>query len=443
MTVKTLTGTSIQDALAKARSELGDDVVLMESTPATTDAPAKIAVMIDASAADMAPQAPTKGQVPKPPGADSDGTLPVPDTDGDSTDSDTVESQTAGFGYGNADGEAPSPNDETSQAAPVDDPNFSDLLEREQETGRGRIFPVSDDSEAAPDTEVPDRSPPPDRSSFAKRKKSSRSDRPGHSERWSAHPLYGVLLEKGLRPETADRLFDELSERGVDLTNNPPEDLRWACAQLLCQCLEVAEPGWGQKTLALIGPGGAGKTSLILKLATHNQLLGSGEPVVLHLQPEPDRTTAYQNPVDLYRQFGIPVQHVRTEEEMAQALNRAESFGRVLIDTPPLPLPLSESRSALRRLEYLLRPVHPLDVHFVLSATRAFNSLDATALPHLPVRPNAVSLTHLDEAPTWGRMVEWLFTLDLPVQFVSEGPQVPDDVQAFSLQWFVEDVMDL
>jgi flagellar biosynthesis GTPase FlhF len=252
-----------------------------------------------------------------------------------------------------------------------------------------------------------------------------------------------MLLEKGLRPDTATQLFDDLSDRGVDLVNNSREDLRWAFAQLLCRRIEVARADQGQDTLALIGPGGAGKTSLVLKLATHDHLLGDTKPVVVHIQPEADHGTAYQNPTDLYRQFGLPVQNVRTEEQMAQVLSRTREFGRVLVDTPPLPLPLDEGRPALRRIGHLLRPLQPLDVHFVLSATHGFGSLKAETLHHLPLRPDATSITHLDEARTWGRVVEWLIALNLPVQFVSEGPQVPSGARAFSLKWFVEDVMDL
>jgi hypothetical protein len=52
-------------------------------------------------------------------------------------------------------------------------------------------------------------------------------------------------------------------------------------------------------------------------------------------------------------------------------------------------------------------------------------------------------MTHLDEVSTWGRLVEWLIALDLPLQFVSGGPDVPEGARVFSLEWFVEDVMDL
>lgn len=431
MTVKTLTGSSIQDALAKARSQLGDDVVLMESTPATEDSPAQIAVMVDPSAAETTAQHTSNGHVPKPP---SDGPLPTPK----SKQQGNSGSAPSGFGYGGGSGANPSSADEPSDPSPEEGRNFGSMLARERGTGRGRLFPLSD----ADDEDDLTRTSETDRSSLSTRT-GQRTGKASGAKRWGSHPLYDVLVDKGLRTDTVTQLFDELSDRGIDLANNPPDDLRWAFAQLLCRRIEVGASDRAQNGLALIGPGGAGKTSLLLKLATHDHLLQRGEPVVLHLQPEVDHGTAYQNPTDLYRQFGVPVQNVRTEDEMGQALARTENFGPVLIDTPPLPLPLDEGRPVLRRFEQLLRPLQPLNVHFVLSATHAFDSLDATTLQHLPVRPDAVSMTHLDEARTWGRVAEWLMTIDLPVRFISKGAKVPDGARAFSLEWFVDDVMDL
>lgn len=458
MTVKTITGPSIQAALATAREELGDDVVLMESTPATADAPAEIAVMID-SAADTPVSDTSKGRVPKPPS--DDGSLPVPDmgsngrdagadgagTDGPGTDGTGEETVgTESFGYGNADDGSSSRSDELPGRSSSSDresggEEFKQMLARERGPGRGRVFPDSGSQEdyggrSATRTDRMSGSP------SSGRDEVRAAPQTEDGGRWTHHPLYNLLLDKGLQPETVTQLFDELSDRRVAL-DGPTEDLRWALAQLLCRRIKVASPDQGPNNLVLFGPGGAGKTSMILKMATHDHLLDGGEPAVIHVQPTSDHGMAYQNPTSLYRRFGIAVQNVRTEEEMARALSRTENFGSVLVDTPPLPLPLSDSHAALRRIKTLLQPLRPLDAHFVLNTTRALDNLDAAALSHLPVQPSAVSITHLDESGTWGQVVEWLTTLDLPVQFVSEGPQVPTDARSFSLEWFVKDVMDL
>jgi flagellar biosynthesis GTPase FlhF len=97
----------------------------------------------------------------------------------------------------------------------------------------------------------------------------------------------------------------------------------------------------------------------------------------------------------------------------------------------------------LRRYRRLLRPLPRPDVHFVVDATRALGGIDEATFARLPLRPTAAAVTHLDEVHDWGQVAEWLIHVDLPVQIVSEGPEVPDGARAFSLRWFVEDVMDL
>ena len=443
MNVKTLTGSSIQAALTEARDQLGDHVVLVESTPATEDAPASITVMADRPIpASTAPASRSRVPALATQGEGAPGAVPAPsDWEGEQQGpAKTLGS--SGFGYAAR----------TNRSAASEGANFSQALARQQGTGRGRFFPSTADRAKEESTAGRQSTEREERLEAQLKRLGDRLNDMerrfggaviGSGQRWAAHPLFGEMLECGMRPGTLTKLFGELAERGHDPENANPENLRWALAQVLRKRLHVPTPKGSSGALAFIGPGGAGKTSLLLKLATHGSFFARREPAVIVLQPEEEEGTAYQNPTDLYRRFSLPVQNVRTEEEMAQALKRVEHFGQVLVDTPPLPLPLAEARPTLRRFERLLRPLMPLDVHVALSATRAFGGFDAETLQRLPLKLSAVALTHLDEVPGWGRVAEWLMTIDQPVQFVSDSPGVPDGARAFSPTWFVEEMMGL
>ena len=444
MDVRTFTDSSIQAALEKARHKLGDQVVLVESEPSTDEAPAQVTVMVDESAQRTATKSEQSwGHVPKPseaPASTPSGS-PAPDRGN--------EADGAAVGHGRDDGAG---SDGTGMAS-----RFQSELEAQsrpeadasrQSPGRGRVFSSSDSEETGASATGDHEAWVESRLEELRTRSGDGHDRTARlagteTDGWTAHPLYGRLLDNGLRPKTATALLGDLTERGVDPSESPRDELHWALAQVVCRRIQTDSTAEDTGVIALVGPSGAGKTSLALKLAVHDRMLAGQDTVVLHLCPEAGRNASYQSPTALYRRFGLPVRSVQTEEDMAKALRCVDDFEQVLVDTPPLPMPLSDARPVLRRYRRLLRPLPRPAVHFVVDATRALGGIDEEAFARLPLRPTAAAVTHLDEVHDWGQVAEWLIHIDLPVQIVSEGPEVPDGARAFSLRWFVEDIMDL
>jgi flagellar biosynthesis GTPase FlhF len=85
----------------------------------------------------------------------------------------------------------------------------------------------------------------------------------------------------------------------------------------------------------------------------------------------------------------------------------------------------------------------PIQVHLVLNATRALEDFEVEYIQRLPLQPDLVALTHLDETRSWGRVTEWMLDMKLPVQFASTSQRIPDGVGAFSPTWFIEEMMKL
>ena len=456
MKIQTITGASIHAALAEARRLLGDDVVLLESVPPQGSEPARITVMIDT----------TVQQTPAPvaPPAAREAVLAAP----------------AGYGYGaakrrQANGVATEESarllesfsmsgDGSVQALPAsaildDGPHRTDDSMPPRQpyptgmSGRGRLFPEEGDA-VRPSSPLPAHAATSRLEELLEAQLKLLHNRldamerrldgavVGASHRWVAHPLFAALLQQGLRPATVASFFDKLVEKSHDPSMDI-EKLKWVLAHEVRSCIAMPASRQSASTQVFIGPSGAGKTSLALKLTTHPNFFARCNPTVIVIAPEDVEGVPYQNPVDLYRRFGIAVQSVQNEQEMQQALGRLASFDQVLIDTPPIPAHEGRARKMLLRVRRMVEGLMPLEVQFVLNATRTLESFDADYFKRMPLQPGTVALTHLDEITGWGRIADWLIRLQLPVRFVSVGPKTPDDLAAFSPTWFVERMMEL
>ena len=453
MNIKTITGSSIHGALAEARRLFGDEVVLLESVPPSASEPARITVVIDGPSQEAAAPAPAgrrTAEEPTPVVPAGYGYGAVRRTDGGRLPAEESTEAVASFSQGSSrlvPARLPDSGPRGGEAV------FDSERDARKKAGRGRLFPTAEEG-LQPAAQIPAYAATTRLEQLLEAQLALLHKRlddlerrldgaiVGASHRWVAHPLFALLLGQGLRPGTVTSLFDALVEKGYDPEANV-EELKWALAQEVRGRMAVPASRQTVGTQVFIGPSGTGKTTLVVKLATHPNFFARHKPTVVVILPDEDEAIPYQNPVELYRCYGIPVQSVQTEAEMQHALERLASFDQVLIDTPPMPVDEGQARRMLQRIGRMVNGLMPLEVQFVLSATRTLEGIDAGYMTRLPLRPDAVALTHLDEVAGWGRIAEWLIRLKLPVRFASMGPKAPDDLTAFSPTWFVEQMMAL
>lgn len=443
MTVRTLTGSSIQAALADARRQYGDDVVLLESTAARDGEPARVTVMLDAAAPrpEPEPAAPLGFGY-----AGGRAARPV---------------QTAGFSALPAEAVAesapfaeapwpepvaappPAPRRPLFGAAPVA-PSLGGGVREAVEAALGEALEAKLASLVGEAVESAV-GPLADRLAAMEARlaqaDAARGPLAESLQQWAAHPLFGRMLRAGMRPATANSLFAAVAGQGFQpdaASAEHQESLAWALAQTLRDRLAPTAPVRLTGALALVGPSGAGKTAMALRLAQHPSFYGRRRTGILVVAPETESAALFHDATAVYRRFGLPVQTVASAEEMEAALGRFAGFDQIIVDTPALPL--RDAHAASARLAALLAPLVPLDVVYVLDATRSPEALDPAALARLPLAPRALALTHLDEVAGWGRLADWLLALGMPVQVVSTGPAIPDDAQPYAPGWAAEEL---
>ena len=397
MTLKTVTGPSLRQALADARRIFGDDVVLLQSTPATEGGAASVTVAFD-----EAPPRPRRALPAAAPAVPEGGVAVAPRS----------------YGY-------PVVRKDAPPAAPISaPPPASDGSASSTGGGPGRGM---DGREGGAVGRVPTRplglpaSPGWGEEIASQEGGESGSALPPPRPAYVSRPVVMAPAEEPAPPAPAP---PAVSAEEVDALRARLADLEARLASLPVGApAEAPEPpAPPPRPLVFVGAGGSGKTSLALRLALAPDLVGAERPAVIVVAPDAEHAV---DPAPTYWRAGVPVAVVRTAGEVREALDTFEGADRVLVDTPGLPLLPERAAPVVARLGEVLAPLAAVDVCLVVEASRAPSTLAAETVAALGLRPDALALTRLDEV-AGGVGDGWAQRLGLGVRFASAGPGVGD-----------------
>jgi flagellar biosynthesis protein FlhF len=257
---------------------------------------------------------------------------------------------------------------------------------------------------------------------------------------------HGMLLAPRL-PELPDlpdsedavRLLDELDRAGVatEIARavveaaerhlhpfQPATPLRELVRARIRSIVHV-EAGWGdsgQRTLAVAGPTGSGKTTVLLKLA--ERYCAAGLSVgVLALEPVPAGRTRMGDALDDSLTFDL--RRASSISAVRAARRAFAGHDIVLIDTPGSAMVEGPARDAL---ETLLAECAIDELHAVLPLGMADRELEHVLGRLVELGANRLLATKLDETRFSGVLLTLAATSQLPLAYLSSGPRVNDEL---------------
>jgi flagellar biosynthesis protein FlhF len=246
-------------------------------------------------------------------------------------------------------------------------------------------------------------------------------------------------------PESLFQLFTDLIEADVpeelarDLLERvrhdmPPRDLldmvlvKAHLTRTIEEEIRVAGPirAEGRRNVvALVGPTGVGKTTTIAKLAANFRLKEKRKVGLITVDTyriaAVEQLRTYADIIDL------PMAVVSTPREMREAVTKMSDLEIILMDTAGRS-PRDEVK--IQELRSMLAEAKADHVHLVLSAVGSAAALKRTAEQFASVGASALVLTKLDEATSLGNVLPMLRESKLPVSYVTDGQNVPDDIEA-------------
>src|SRR6187549_3691781 len=239
-------------------------------------------------------------------------------------------------------------------------------------------------------------------------------------------PLQAAMLKELARLG----LSNELSQ---SLARKIPNDLNFTAARrfalaTIARTVQVTGDRWLEEggRVAFAGPAGAGKTTLIAKLAAR-WVLRHGPRRIALVSADAVRIGAHEQMHMLGRLLGVTAHTVYDIAELPELLAGLSGQRLVLIDTAGASPRDPELARRLRLLQQMQQD--KMESAIVLPASTQAGTIDEVLNRFSLAQPTSVCITKVDEAVSLGGILSALVRTKLPAAYVSDGQRVPEDLQ--------------
>lgn len=243
--------------------------------------------------------------------------------------------------------------------------------------------------------------------------------------------MYLELVRQDLSEELADRIVNAVRRELGGRAREDRAAVRSAVARHLAELVPAADPVLDRAspegrplTIALIGPTGVGKTTTLAKLAATFKLKRNRKVGLVTCDTY--RIAAVDQLRTYAEIIGLPLEVALTPDQVRHAVGALNDCDVVLIDTAGRG---SNDRDRLDELIECVSAADPHEVHLVLSSTASERVLLREAEAFAAVGADRIVLTKLDEAVSFGVLINVMQTVGKQLSFMTTGQEVPDHIE--------------
>ena len=185
---------------------------------------------------------------------------------------------------------------------------------------------------------------------------------------------------------------------------------------------------------ALVGPTGSGKTTSIGKLAARYVMQSGADDVAL-ISTDTYRVAAHEQLRAFGRILDVPVKILPEGGDLAAMLRQLRRKSLILIDTAGLSPGSSE---ACQQLDALAEVGDGVTTLLTIAATSQAKAMQTAYQQYSQAELDGCLITKIDEAVSLGEALSFTLEKRLPIAYISDGQQIPDDIYPVDVDDLVE-----
>lgn len=254
--------------------------------------------------------------------------------------------------------------------------------------------------------------------------------------------IYEILLDNEVNEKYVNQIIDEIEKimrngSSVDyILSNVYQKMILKFGQP--KTISMAKDNL-PKVVFFIGPTGVGKTTTIAKLASKYKL-EMGKKVSL-LTADTYRIAAAEQLRTYANILDTPLSIIYSAEEMNETIQQDEDYDLILIDTAGFSHKSDAQRVDMQHLIESLDKKYEKEVFLVVSATTKYKDLLEITDTYKQITDYKIIFTKLDETTSYGNILNIKLYANVDLSYTTNGQNVPDDIEVFNTQKIVKQLL--
>ena len=201
----------------------------------------------------------------------------------------------------------------------------------------------------------------------------------------------------------------------------------------------ITESKNGPRVVVFIGPTGVGKTTTIAKLASDFSV--NQKKKVALVTSDTYRIKAAEQLRTYAEIMNVPFRVVYTADDLKTSLEEFKDQEYIFVDTAGYSPKDLEKRDEMKHILDAAREISEIETYLVLSVTTKYRDLRSICDTYKELDKYKLVFTKLDETSTFGNIYNIRVYTGAEISYVTDGQDVPDDIEAFNPQSIVRSIL--